>query len=65
MEMIMNKSSDEYLALLTYRDTPLHNVYSPAKLSMGRKLRTRIPCHPNELLPQTPDGRKRGNTEPK
>lgn len=38
MKMIMNKSSDEYLALLTYRDTPLHNGYSPAQLSMGCKL---------------------------
>lgn len=55
MKMIMNKRSDEYLALLTYRDTPLHNGYSPAQLSLGRKLRTRTPCHPDELLPQTPD----------
>ncbi|PFX32429.1 hypothetical protein AWC38_SpisGene2709 [Stylophora pistillata] len=55
MKRIMNKSSDEYLALLTYIDTPLHNGYSPAQLSMGRKLRTRIPCHVDELLPQTPD----------
>ena len=55
MKMIMSKSRDKYLALLTYRDTPLHDGYSPAQLSMGRKLRTRIPCHPNELLPQTPD----------
>ncbi|XP_022795072.1 uncharacterized protein K02A2.6-like [Stylophora pistillata] len=55
MKMIINKSRDEYLALLTYRDTPLHNGYSPAQISMGRKLRTRIPCHPDELLPQAPD----------
>ncbi|PFX25529.1 Transposon Tf2-9 polyprotein [Stylophora pistillata] len=55
MKMIMNKSSDEHLALLTYRDTPLHNGYSPAQLSMDRNLCTRILCHPDELLPQTPD----------
>ena len=51
----MKKSGDEYLALLNYRDTPLHNGYSPAQLSMGRKLRTRVPCHPDELKPKTPD----------
>ena len=55
MKMIMNKSSDEHLALLTYRDTPIRNGYSPAQLSLGRKLRTRISCHPDELLPRTPD----------
>ena len=55
MKMVLNKSSDEYLALLNYRDTPLHHGYSPAQLSMGRKLRTRVPCHSNELKPETPD----------
>lgn len=55
MKMVLNKSSDEYLALLNYRDTPLHHGYSPAQLSMGRKLRTRVPCHPDELKPETPD----------
>ena len=55
MKMVLNKSSDEYLAFLNYRDTPLHHGYSPAQLIMGRKLRTRIPCHPNELKPETPD----------
>ena len=42
MKMVVNKSSDEFLALLNYRDTLLHR-YSPAQLSMGRKLRTRDP----------------------
>ena len=51
----MNKSSDEYLALLNYRDTPLHHGYSPAQLSMGRKLHTRVPFHPDKLKPETPD----------
>ena len=55
MKMVLNKSSDEYLALLNFRDTPLHHGYSPAQLSMGRKLRTRVPCHPDELKPETPD----------
>ena len=55
MKTVLNKSSDEYLALLNYRDTPLHHGYSPAQLSMGQKLRTRVPCHPDELKPETPD----------
>ena len=55
MKTVLNKSSDKYLALLNYRDTPLHHGYSPAQLSMGRKLRTRVPCHPDELKPETPD----------
>lgn len=32
------KSSDQYLALLSYRDTPGVNGVSPAQLLMGRKL---------------------------
>ncbi|XP_032233029.2 uncharacterized protein K02A2.6-like [Nematostella vectensis] len=51
----LKKCDDEYLALLSYRNTPLHNGYSPSQLSMGRKLKTRVPCHPDELKPQLPD----------
>ena len=42
MKMVLNKSSEEYLALLNYRDTPLHHGYSLAQLSIGRKLRVRV-----------------------
>ena len=42
MKMVLNKSSDEYLALLNYIDTPLHHGYSLAQLSIGRKLCTRV-----------------------
>ena len=52
MKMLLKKSADEYLALMGYRNTPLHYGYSPAQLSMGRKLKIRVPCHPNELKPQ-------------
>ncbi|XP_032226847.1 uncharacterized protein K02A2.6-like [Nematostella vectensis] len=51
----LKKCDDEYLALLSCRNTPLHNGYSPSQLSMGRKLKTRVPCHPDELKPQLPD----------
>ena len=54
MKAILNKCDDEYLALLTYRNTPLHNGYSPAQLSMGRRLKTRVPIHPEELMSRLP-----------
>ena len=38
-----------------YRNTPLFNGYSPSQLSMGRKLKTRVPCHSSELRPNVPD----------
>ena len=43
MKAILNKCDEEYFALLTYMNTPLHNGYSPAKLSMGRCLKTGVP----------------------
>ena len=55
MKMILKKRDDEYLALMTYRDTLLHHGYSPVQLSMGRRLRTRVPCQLEELKPKTPD----------
>ena len=64
MKAILKKASDEYLALLMYRATPLQNGYSHAELSIGRKLKTRVPCHPEELKPRLPDDkllRKREN----
>jgi len=56
IKMVFNNSSDEDLALMNYRDTPLHHGYSPAQLSTGHKLCTRVPCNTDELLkPETPD----------
>ena len=50
MKMIVKKRVD-----MSYRNTPLHNDYSPAQLSVGCKLKTRVHCHSNELKPQLPD----------
>ena len=55
VKSILNKCQDEYLALLMHRNTPLHNGYSPAQLAMGRRLKTRVPCDPEDLKPKWPD----------
>ena len=40
---LIMKSQDPYLALLSYRSSPLSCAYSPAELLMGRKIRNRLP----------------------
>ncbi|CAH2108833.1 unnamed protein product [Euphydryas editha] len=50
--------SDMYLALLLYRNTPKLSQYSPAELSMSRKLRTIIPTVKYNLKPRLCDVKK-------
>lgn len=52
IKSLIKKSSDPYLALLDYRDTPGPLGKSPAELLMGRRLRTTIPLHPSKLEPK-------------
>lgn len=49
---LLRKSSNISQALLSYRTTPGQEVYSPAELLMGRKLRSTLPVHPMQLKPR-------------
>nr|XP_050024626.1 uncharacterized protein LOC126519058 [Dermacentor andersoni] len=51
---LFRKSKDPHLALLSYRDTPGVNGFSPAQLLMGRQLRTRVPKQDSQLCPNWP-----------
>jgi len=44
-----------YMAMLSYRSTPLENGLSPVELLMGRRLRTTIPALPQQLNPKLPN----------
>ena len=48
--------SDEYLALLEFRNTPVTGLSeSPAQLSMGRRLRSSLPMISSTLKPTSAD----------
>ena len=51
---LLNKNEDPYLALISYRSTPLENGYSPAELLMSRKIQTPLPILPSQLKPKLP-----------
>ncbi|XP_037509635.1 uncharacterized protein LOC119386393 [Rhipicephalus sanguineus] len=51
---LFRKSKDPHLALLSYRDTPGVDGFSPAQLLMGRQLRTRVPKQNSQLHPKWP-----------
>ena len=55
VKRILEKSEDPYLAMLSYRTTPLQHGYSPAELLMSRKLRTTLPGVKTEMRPKVPD----------
>ncbi|XP_011859611.1 PREDICTED: uncharacterized protein LOC105557076 [Vollenhovia emeryi] len=52
VKKIFLKEGDPYKGLLIYRNTPLKNGYSPAELSMSRRLRDTLPTTASNLEPR-------------
>ena len=53
LEKAKRDRKDPYLSLLEQRNTPVVNYKLPAQLSMGRRLRSILPCTTNQLIPET------------
>ena len=62
LKVLLKKSlasnSDPYLALMSYRSTPLKNGYSPAELFFNRRIKTTLPILPEQLDSKVPDMNK-------
>ena len=55
VKRFLKSSVDPYMALLSYRSTPLENGYSPAELLFNRRLRTTVPLTVAQRQPSVPD----------
>jgi len=52
---LLKKSQDLYMAMLTYRSSPLWNGFSPPEMLMSRRLHANLPMTHTQLLPSVPD----------
>ena len=55
IKRLLNKEKEPYLAILSYRSTPLQNGFTPSELLMSRKLRTTVPIPREQRKPKVPD----------
>lgn len=55
IKKMLRKEEDPYLAMLAYRSSPQFGKFSPAELLMGRRIRTTVVTHPDNLKPELPD----------
>ena len=55
VKKLIKKDGDPYLAMLTYRSTPLKCGFSPSELLMSTNLRTNIPVTRESLKPSVPE----------
>ena len=52
---LLKKVEDPYMAMLTYRATPLSSGFSPAELLMSHCLHANLPVMQSQLQPSVPD----------
>ena len=51
---VLKKEKDLAKALMSYRETPLENGYSPVEMLFARKIRTTVSVLPDQLKPSWP-----------
>ena len=55
VKSLLKKAEDPYMAMLTYRSTPLSSGFSPAELLMSRRLCANLPIMQSQLQPSVPN----------
>src|SRR5207253_463440 len=58
MKKAIEDHADFDQAIMDYNTTPKENLPSPAEMLMSRRLKTRLPIHPEALYPQWIDHSK-------